>query len=441
MNNVESALEGFSLKSIHEYLLTLLICLNIPPYVTFYYLQQEIWNTIWTFISLLASIFILINLSRRIKLRVKWSVFLLAVVYTFINAGKIVHTISDATNISAFSVLYPTGISNFIIFIILVHLSEISLKKIFNRILMYFIAIHIPSLLTYFLIVFHQDPAYQFAPIGAYAIPYRIYFGIIIFNGHTIFDVGGFSIARLNGIFFEPGQLGSIMGVLFLIDSILFQNRRYTKLILSLFGALSLSLAFLVIVILAHLVRFILQPSKYATSKVLAPVLALAVVVSGITFSPLANIFSESVSFFLVDKDVDISRGGSTDGTINFIDNASSREILIGKNNYYIREGLEVEIESRNTSFSYIQQYGILLFISLYVFLIYILIVMPVRSGNRYLLVFGVPMLLASYQTILSPISLISLFSYSIMFRVNQSMRLTFARAKLNQHHPTKFIP
>jgi hypothetical protein len=113
-----------------------------------------------------------------------------------------------------------------------------------------FLWLNLPSIFIFLTVIVNLNLPYSLIHLGGRIKYYRNYFGIAIFNDYQIFNTGRFTLARLCGVFEEPGMLGTIDGMILIVFLILFPKRTKTIVLLVVLGLLTMSMAFYIALIL-----------------------------------------------------------------------------------------------------------------------------------------------------------------------------------------------
>ena len=118
------------------------------------------------------------------------------------------------------------------------------IEKTISRFINAFLCLTLPSIIIFVAFTLNIDMPYSLIQLGCRELFYRNYFGLAIFGDYQVFDLGYFTLARLCGVFEEPGMLGTITAMLLVANHILFPKRVKTSFLLILLVILSMSMAF-----------------------------------------------------------------------------------------------------------------------------------------------------------------------------------------------------
>jgi len=180
-------------------------------------------------------------------------------------------------NLSLQYTLWFTGLPVVIALALLFAMNRDAIAEIFSSLCWLVITTTIPGLIVWLALIAGIDLPYTLISLGGRAANYRSYTGLAIVADFAIFHFGGMTIARLCGMFEEPGLLGTLLGVLLAIDVVFFPGtNRVRKRLLVVFGILTFSLAFLVMLFLVALHFVIASEARVAqTLIVMVPVTVL----------------------------------------------------------------------------------------------------------------------------------------------------------------------
>jgi hypothetical protein len=186
-------------------------------------------------------VLVLILLKRSAKLR---PVSLLLLGYpAYYNLLKFVHY----ERYAIVELLFPTGLVTICAFMLLIGERRgcvlLVIKKFCNAIAI----LNAPSLVIYAALTLNVPLSYQLINLGGRGLHYRNYYNLAIIVEGTIHQIGGITLARLNGLYEEPGMLGTIVTFLLAADMLVFTGVYWRKGVLLLLGLFSFSLTFYVI--------------------------------------------------------------------------------------------------------------------------------------------------------------------------------------------------
>lgn len=201
-------------------------------------------------------------------------------------------------------------------------------------------------------------------------------------------------IPRLGGMFEEPGMLGTFSGILLAFDILFFPKKITRKVILSIYGILSLSMAFY---IFAAFIGLYLLRKHF--KKVMIYVLLFSVLAVLFTPPPI----KEAVQVTILNR-FTIGENGWLEGDNRYsiyadqfntyFNNANTYQILfgngIGSNN---NEGAHFA-----TYQGYIYEAGILGFFLMFIFLSYFLLYLPFKYKRKDILLLTILPILSIYQ-------------------------------------------
>lgn len=228
----------FSQSNFTVIVYLILLLLNTP----FFYFDLY---SIPGLVTIVSSPFMFIIVMRN-KIKVLPIVFLLFFYVFIINLSKFTnierYSLIDSIYISA---LFPCLFAAY-----LISEKEYVIKRVFNLYTYIMILLCIPSIFYYFNIMFNIGLPYDMVALGDRSAMFRNYNNLAIFTDYSIITVGKFNVARLCGLFGEPGALGTIMGVLLVADTVAFPEKKVRKALILAIGFLTFSLFFFVTLIL-----------------------------------------------------------------------------------------------------------------------------------------------------------------------------------------------
>lgn len=270
---------------------------------------------------------------------------------------------------------------------------EIFLRS-FDIIVYLFVLLNIFSLIFYISIFLNIYTPYDLINLGGRGYFYRDYFNLAIFTDYTIYPFGPYVIPRLGGMFEEPGMLGTFSGILLAFDILFFPKKITRKVILSIYGILSLSMAFY---IFAAFIGLYLLRKHF--KKVMIYVLLFSVLAVLFTPPPI----KEAVQVTILNR-FTIGENGWLEGDNRYsiyadqfntyFNNANTYQILfgngIGSNN---NEGAHFA-----TYQGYIYEAGILGFFLMFIFLSYFLLYLPFKYKRKDILLLTILPILSIYQ-------------------------------------------
>jgi hypothetical protein len=195
----------------------------------------------------LLKIFILIGLSLLIMFIVPRKISYLFLLYLFFilyyNYSCLLTHFSD----QKLNNLFLTG-SVFIIFFVYVEniVDRTLLIKSINLIIWFFVVINTISFIVYILFALKIPLPHVTINLGGRGLNYDNYSYFLIVCNYLTADFGSFVISRFNGLFEEPGMLGTYVGIILMMDCILFPKRKLTKFVLITLGIFTASFAFFI---------------------------------------------------------------------------------------------------------------------------------------------------------------------------------------------------
>lgn len=306
-------------------------------------------------------------------------------------------------------------ISQFIFFACLLSEKSATIKRIFYPYLTLLLITVVPGLIYYFAILFNIDLSYSLISIGGRGDLYRNYHYLAIFGDYTVIPLGRFTITRLCGMFEEPGMLGTILGVVYVIDEIAFPEKRRRKLFIVVVGMLTLSLAFyffLMLVLLRSMKREHIV--KFAVVVVLLVIVIVTVVPADLqnAFQVLVMdrmAFNTETGHFAGD-----TRTGYGERYLSYLTNASLGQQLFGNGSSSNSNDEEAQYASYHTI---LYESGFVGFILLILFASYFLVYISANVGKWHSLTLTIFPLLSIYQRP-DPLSANYLVLYALLFSI-----------------------
>ena len=252
----------FSKKTFLNYTLPFLLLILGTSYffLDYYYVDKKIIK-----ISQLIIVFILLINIKNFR-RIDKTIIYLIAAYIIGNFSKLF--IND---LQLSSLLFPSGITLILLLIIFYYKDESVIKKLFDNYLSFFVIINIPALIIWFLIFFNFDLTYNIIHLNERTLSYRNYYNVAIFADWIFYHWNGITITRLNGLFEEPGMFGTYSILLLVTDEIFFKNKK-RQILLIIFGLLSFSLTFYLL-----LIPFLIKKGKKNIIKIIFALLILFV--------------------------------------------------------------------------------------------------------------------------------------------------------------------
>jgi len=188
----------------------------------------------------LASWVVLAVLVARGRLNVVLSPLLLLAYPSYIMMLRWIHFRKYSTG----DLLIPTGVTTTICFILLLSESSDVMERIANRYIQIMTILNFMAIPIFFGVVLNLGLPYSPIRLADRDVVCRNYFNLAVITEDTIIQTDHFTFARLNGLFEEPGMLGTIMAFLLMADLALGPGHRMRKAILLILGLLSCSLTF-----------------------------------------------------------------------------------------------------------------------------------------------------------------------------------------------------
>lgn len=268
--------------------------------------------------------------------------------------------------------------------------------KVFEYVIFIFILLNFLSLFFYILIFFNINVPYELINLGGRGFLYRNYFNLAIFNDYSVYLAGPFKVLRLCGMFEEPGMLGTYAGILLAFDFIFFPKKKSRKIILVIYGLLSLSMAFLIF--LTFIFLYLLHEKSAKTIIVILIFILLIVLFLPIE---LKSVFQSVVAErFLIDKETLRFKG---DNRYTVYYKAFQNYIRYDVNTFQFLFGngkcTNVK-EVRFASFArYIYEAGYIGFLIMITFLAYFLIYKPIKYNKINILLLTILPILSIYQS------------------------------------------
>jgi hypothetical protein len=174
------------------------------------------------------------------RLALHGTLLLLAAFFVFLNVAKM--------NLGALSLqnaMWFTGLPVVVNAAVMFAMSSEDLADIFDWLVKLILASTVPGLIVWLALLVGIELPYSLISLSGRGDLYRSYSGVAIFTDYTIYRVAGVEVARLCGMFEEPGMLGTIAGVLLATDVLVFDKRHpRRKGALAVVGTLTFSLAF-----------------------------------------------------------------------------------------------------------------------------------------------------------------------------------------------------
>ena len=275
---------------------------------------------------------------------------------------------------------------------------EIFLKA-FNNIVFIFILCNIFSLLIYIIIVIlNINLPYELINLGGRGFIYRNYFHIAIFNDYAVYQAGIYKVLRLCGIFEEPGMLGTYVGIIMIFDFIFFPNKKNRKIILLIYGVLTLSMAFYSF--LFFISTYLLFQKKGLKITVITLIFVLIIVLC--IPSEIKNVFEINlIQRFYFNRETLRFEG---DSRYTLFYNKFQNYIKYYSNNWQILFGNGKGSNSEHSEARYSAYYGIIYeegyigFFNILIFLFYFFIYRPIKNNKSIVLLLTVPLILSIYQ-------------------------------------------
>lgn len=185
----------------------------------------------------------------------------------------------DSSKFTVTESIYPWGVLYAVFLCYFLEEQPEIVRKAVGRYISIFVVLALPSILIQLAILLNVALPYTLIHLGGRAENlYRNYYNLAVFFDHQVLEFGNFTVVRLQGMFEEPGMLGTDCGILLAANTILFPERKWTSRALMLLGLLSASFAFYIFA-LAYSVHFFIQHKlrKFLLAIPLVFLLVLAV--------------------------------------------------------------------------------------------------------------------------------------------------------------------
>lgn len=273
------------------------------------------------------------------------------------------------------------------------------LLKTFDNIIFIFILVNFLSLFFWILIFLNIDIPYKLISLGGRGFFYRNYFNLAIFNDYGSNLVGTFKVFRLCGIFEEPGILGTYAGILLAFDFLFFPKKKTRKIILLIYGFLSLSMAFFVFLIFIFLYFICKKPVKSIVFMLIFIILFTLFI--SIIPNPIKDFLNyKIIGRFSIDKETGKFIG---DNRYRLYHDKFQNYIKYDANNYQLLFGNGKDTNMRKEAgFSsyvkYIYESGYIGFLIMITFLAYLLIYNPIKYKKTKVILLTILPILSIYQ-------------------------------------------
>jgi hypothetical protein len=153
--------------------------------------------------------------------------------------------------------LYLTGLFFIPFFFFLENVgNKAVLFKSLNYIISFFVIINAISFIVFILFTLKVPLPHTNINLGSSGFLYENYSNLLIVCNYITMDYGHFILTRFNGVFQEPGMLGTYIGIILMADFIIFPSKKTRKIILIILGIFTLSLALYIFFFLIFLFRF-----------------------------------------------------------------------------------------------------------------------------------------------------------------------------------------
>ena len=111
---------------------------------------------------------------------------------------------------SILDLIYPWGLVNILFMLYFLSEDRKLALKVIDRYISIFVLLNIPSIFFFFALMLNLGLDYQLVTLGGReGTLYRNYYNLAIFGDYQILSYGGFTVARLAGMFEEARMLGS----------------------------------------------------------------------------------------------------------------------------------------------------------------------------------------------------------------------------------------
>jgi hypothetical protein len=188
--------------------------------------------------------------------------------------------------------LWFTGLPVVIALALLFAMNRETIAEIFGSLCWLVIITTIPGVIVWIALIAGVDLPYTLISLGGRAALYRDYAGLAIVGDYSMFHFRTTTITRLCGMFEEPGLLGTILGVLLAIDVVFFAGtNRLRKTLLVVFGILTFSLAFLVMLFLVALHFVIASEARVARALIVMVPVTVLLFTSPVTLNATQLLF------------------------------------------------------------------------------------------------------------------------------------------------------
>ena len=204
-------------------------------------------------VVVLASWYLMIFIALRRSFRPLWPLAVLAAFLLLIQLSRYY----DPSRFSFSDTVYPWGVLYAVFLCYFLAEDPAIIRGAVARYIAIFAILLVPSFFIQIGVLFNLGLPYHLIHLGGRENFYRDYFNLAIFFDHEVLDFGKFTVVRLQGMFEEPGMLGTDCAILLTVNKILFPEKRWTTVILMAAGFLSASFAFYIYAIAYAIYYFI----------------------------------------------------------------------------------------------------------------------------------------------------------------------------------------
>jgi hypothetical protein len=220
------------------------------------------------------------------KLSIHPILLLLWTFFLFLNLSKFL-----LPSLTLQNAIWFTGLPVIVVCALLFGMDRESLGRVFGGVCWLTIIVTVPAIIIWFALLGGVQLPYSMISLHGRPDYYRNYFDLAIFVDYNIFDFGGVTIARLSGMFEEPGMLGTIIGVFLVTDTLFLKDKaRVRKILMVSIGILTFSLAFFVMLLFIT-VYYIVESRARFSRAVFAILVGVVLLSTQTVVSQVAELF------------------------------------------------------------------------------------------------------------------------------------------------------
>lgn len=265
------------------------------------------------------------------------------------------------------------------------------LRKSINLIIFTFILINFISFICFVLFVFKIPLPYENINLGSRGFNYNNYAYILIVCNYVTGFFGNFNLTRFNGVFEEPGMLGTYLGIIMIVNSILFPEKKKRNFFLIIMGVFTMSFAFYVVLFFIFLYNITFK--KIIFSSIIISVF-IFILIDSLPKQSLKYINQYTINRFTINNGhiSGDSRILDHQKFRNYLDHVSTVTLIFGNG----KNTNELDKDAHYSSYySFIYESGLVGILLLLLIHLYYLVYIPIKHKQyKYLTLTIVPIIL-----------------------------------------------